>query len=137
MIIGPLIRRKGCYFVLIQSNQKSSRQKCFFAHRAFALQTGQNHGLESFALLAFAPVPCFSKISYARSAQTHHRSARFRPKLFCRQRRIRKILKITRQFFLICHPDSEGSNSELCLSKLHVGYRCFTIVQHDKKGFPR
>jgi hypothetical protein len=46
--------REGCYFVLIQSNQKSSRQKGFFAARAFAPQTGQNHGLESFALLAFA-----------------------------------------------------------------------------------
>ncbi|MFA6246578.1 MAG: hypothetical protein WC615_06535, partial [Mucilaginibacter sp.] len=33
---------------LIQSNQKSSQQKGFFAHKAFASQTGQNHGLESF-----------------------------------------------------------------------------------------
>jgi hypothetical protein len=53
---------------LIQSNQKSSRQKGFFAHQAFALQTMQNHGLESFAPLAFAHSPRFSKISYAPAA---------------------------------------------------------------------
>jgi hypothetical protein len=35
---------------------------------AFALQTGQNHGLESFALLPFALCPRFSKISYAPAA---------------------------------------------------------------------
>ncbi|SDQ00923.1 hypothetical protein SAMN05428975_5559 [Mucilaginibacter sp. OK268] len=37
--------RLGCYFVLIQSNQRSSHQKCFFSHSAFTLQIGQNHGL--------------------------------------------------------------------------------------------
>jgi hypothetical protein len=41
--------RQGYYFVLIQSSKKSSQQKGFFAALAIALQTGQNHGLESFA----------------------------------------------------------------------------------------
>jgi hypothetical protein len=36
---------------LIQSNQKSSQQKCFFARKAFTLQISQNHGLLNFALL--------------------------------------------------------------------------------------
>jgi hypothetical protein len=34
-------------------------------HRAFAPQTGQNHGLESFAPLRSLIVPRFCKISYA------------------------------------------------------------------------
>jgi hypothetical protein len=61
--------------VLIQSNQKSSRQKCFSAALGLALQTGQNHGLESFALLAFALTLSFSKIPMP--------LPRTRPPLFC------------------------------------------------------
>ena len=69
LLIGPLNRRgKGCYFILIQSNQKSSRQKGFLPHKAFALQTGQNHGLESFAPLRSLIGPRFSKISYVLAA---------------------------------------------------------------------
>jgi hypothetical protein len=40
---------------LIKSNQKSSQQKCFFALKAFALQTGQNLGWNYFALTLLAP----------------------------------------------------------------------------------
>jgi hypothetical protein len=40
-------------------------KKASLPHKAFALQNGQNHGLESFAPLAFALFPRFSKISYA------------------------------------------------------------------------
>ncbi|MGF7038411.1 hypothetical protein [Mucilaginibacter lappiensis] len=39
---------------MIQSNQRSSQQKCFFAHKAFALQTSQNHGLLNLAATSFA-----------------------------------------------------------------------------------
>jgi hypothetical protein len=68
---------------LIQSNQKSSRQKGFFAAQGFALQTGQNHGLESFAPLAFALALASAKFPMPLPHSSHHRSARFRPKLFC------------------------------------------------------
>jgi hypothetical protein len=37
------------YFSLMKSNQKSSQQKCFFAHEAFALQIEQNLGRNYFA----------------------------------------------------------------------------------------
>jgi hypothetical protein len=67
--------RAGCYFVLIQSNQKSSRQKGFFAAPAFAPQTRQNHGLESFA-------PLRSLIALA-SAKFPMPLPRTRPPLFC------------------------------------------------------
>jgi hypothetical protein len=40
---------------LIQSNQKSSQQKCFFTLGAFALQNGQNLGWNYFALARVAP----------------------------------------------------------------------------------
>jgi len=40
---------------LIQSNQKSSHQKCFFAALAFALQNGQNLGWDYFAPGALSP----------------------------------------------------------------------------------
>ncbi|WP_184545055.1 hypothetical protein [Mucilaginibacter sp. FT3.2] len=66
----------------MKSNQKSSRQKGFFAAQAFALQSWQNLGWNYFALTRIAlgmqklPMPC--------SRTAHHRSARFRPKLLCR-----------------------------------------------------
>ncbi|MEO3408354.1 hypothetical protein AAFN85_30850 [Mucilaginibacter sp. CAU 1740] len=71
--------------------KKSSHQEGFFARSpahhpplAFALQTGQNHGLLNFALLYSLVAPASAKSSYAPSyAQGHHRSARFRPKLSC------------------------------------------------------
>jgi hypothetical protein len=79
--------REGCYFVLIQSNQKSSRQKGFFASQGLCLQTGQNHGLESFAPLHSLLPSLQQNFLCLYRAQGHHRSARFRPKLFCRRGR--------------------------------------------------
>ncbi|WP_299466953.1 hypothetical protein [Mucilaginibacter sp.] len=60
---------------MIQSNQKSSRQKGFSAVQAFALQTGQNHGLESFA-------PLRSLVARA-SAKFPMPLPRTRPPSFC------------------------------------------------------
>ena len=53
--------RWGCYFVLIQSNQRSSQQRGFFTHKAFALQINQNHGLQYFYPTSFALFLRFSK----------------------------------------------------------------------------
>jgi hypothetical protein len=50
---------------LIQSNQKSSQQKCFFALLAFALQNGQNHGLQLFCATSFAQSYASAKTCYA------------------------------------------------------------------------
>jgi len=62
---------------------KSSQQKCFFARQAFTLQTGQNHGLQLFCPTSFAPTLGFSKNLLCPCNRTaHHRSDRFRPKLF-------------------------------------------------------
>ncbi|WP_299469509.1 hypothetical protein [Mucilaginibacter sp.] len=69
----------------MKKKQKIKSAKRLLCALAFAPQTGQNHGLESFAPLAFALCPRFCKISYAPATQGHHRSARFRPKLFCRR----------------------------------------------------
>src|SRR6185503_1415536 len=35
LMLPPLIAAEASYFVLIQSNQRSSQQKCFFAHGPF------------------------------------------------------------------------------------------------------
>jgi hypothetical protein len=67
---------------LIKSNQKSSRQRCFFALKAFALQNGQNLGRDYFALTLISPA-AKTPMPYSRTAP--HCFARFRPKLFCRQ----------------------------------------------------
>ncbi|WP_184542326.1 hypothetical protein [Mucilaginibacter sp. FT3.2] len=45
-----------------KSNQKGCQQKCFFAHKAFALQNCQNRGWNYFALTLFALA---AKTSYA------------------------------------------------------------------------
>jgi hypothetical protein len=58
----------------VTKNQVS--KKASLPHKAFALQTRQNHGLESFALLTFAPTPRFSKISYAPAT---HKATSFCP----------------------------------------------------------
>ncbi|MBB5396144.1 hypothetical protein [Mucilaginibacter sp. AK015] len=50
---------------MIQSNQKSSQQKGFFAAQGFTPQIVQNHGLETFAPRFAAQASRFSKISYA------------------------------------------------------------------------
>jgi hypothetical protein len=47
---------------LIQSNQKSSQQKCFFAAPAFTPQNGQNLGWDYFAPVHSAPT---TKTPYA------------------------------------------------------------------------
>jgi hypothetical protein len=58
--------RIGFFFLLDQKEAKNQvGKKASLPHKAFSLQTGQNHGLESFALLSFAHCPRFSKISYA------------------------------------------------------------------------
>ncbi|WP_413669098.1 hypothetical protein ACEN9X_03515 [Mucilaginibacter sp. Mucisp86] len=41
-------RAGASYFFSQKSNQKGLQQKGFFALKAFALQTGQNHGLQLF-----------------------------------------------------------------------------------------
>ncbi len=84
--------RGARYFCLdTKVPKKSSQQGGFFAlsqprsHRLdFALQTGQNRGLQLFCP-ASRPLPNASaKTCYAlSSAQGHHCSARFHPKLTC------------------------------------------------------
>ncbi|MBB5394112.1 hypothetical protein [Mucilaginibacter sp. AK015] len=57
---------------MIQSNQKSSQQKGFFAHKAFTPQSRQNHGLQNLAPTSFAPRPCASgKYCYALPPAAH------------------------------------------------------------------
>jgi hypothetical protein len=50
---------------LIQSNQKSSQQKCFFSLNGFALQIGQNHGLQTVAPLRLCKASASANICYA------------------------------------------------------------------------
>jgi hypothetical protein len=65
------------YFCLdIKVSKKSSQQIGFFAHKAFALQSGQNHGLQLFCPAVLALSQCFCKnllCPFLRS----------RPPLFC------------------------------------------------------
>jgi len=62
--------------------KKSSQQIGFFALKAFTLQSGQNHGLQLFCPASLALSRPSAKTCYApSSAQGHHCSARFRPKL--------------------------------------------------------
>jgi hypothetical protein len=43
--LAPLICRGGCYFFLDKKvTKKSSQQKGFFSHKAFALQNAMRHG---------------------------------------------------------------------------------------------
>jgi hypothetical protein len=69
--------RVGCYFCLdTKVTKKSSQQGGFFALKAFALQTGQNHGLQLFCPAALALSSRFCKnllCPFLRS----------RPPLFC------------------------------------------------------
>ncbi|HEX8021583.1 hypothetical protein [Mucilaginibacter sp.] len=65
-------------------SKKSSQQIGFFAHNAFTLQSGQNHGCNYFAPLRSRFPNASAKTCYALScAQGLHCSARFRPKLTC------------------------------------------------------
>ena len=79
----PARRRGGSFFSLDRKEAKDQvGKKASLPHKAFAMQIGQNHGLESFALLACASAKFPMPLPHV---QGHHRSARFRPKLFCRQ----------------------------------------------------
>jgi hypothetical protein len=55
----------GCYFVLIQSNQKSSRQKGFFAAPGLCPANQPEPRAGIFCPTAFALAPRFCKIFYA------------------------------------------------------------------------
>jgi hypothetical protein len=65
--ITPLNCRGGCYFVLIQSNQKSSQQKCFFAARALPTNQEKPQGCDLFAVLPYRLVNLHAKSRYAPS----------------------------------------------------------------------
>jgi hypothetical protein len=99
----------------VTKNQVS--KKASLPHKAFALQTRQNHGLESFALLTFAPTPRFSKISYAPATL----KATIVLPVFARSCFADGVRKTLCFFLFVILSDSEGSIRELCLSKLHVG----------------
>ncbi|WEA00831.1 hypothetical protein [Mucilaginibacter sp. SJ] len=68
--------RVGFVLFLDKKNQKSSQQIGFFAAQAFALQTGQNHGLQLFCPASPALSPCFCKNLLCPCSRT-------RPPLFC------------------------------------------------------
>ena len=69
--IGPLIRRGlACYFLLIESNQRSSHQRGFFAARAFALQSVSTLGLQYFCPASLALGLRFSKNLLCPSSRT-------------------------------------------------------------------
>jgi hypothetical protein len=56
----------GCYFFLDKKvTKKSSRQKCFFAHRPFTHKSQKPAGWNLFARLPFAEQTLYAKISYA------------------------------------------------------------------------
>ncbi|PAW92030.1 hypothetical protein CKK33_00375 [Mucilaginibacter sp. MD40] len=47
LTLARSIAAEGCYFLLDQKvTKKSNQQRGFFSLRAFALQSGQNHGLQ-------------------------------------------------------------------------------------------
>ena len=52
--IPALGRGKARHFCRHKSTQKGCHQKCFFAHKAFTPQSGQNHGLLNLTSTAFA-----------------------------------------------------------------------------------
>ena len=66
---------QGLLLLMHQKKQKCFQQRSFFAARAFALQTGQNHGLGKFAPCFAALTPRFGKNSLCPS--------RPRPTTFC------------------------------------------------------
>jgi hypothetical protein len=65
LLIDPLNCRGGCYFVLIQSNQKSSRQKGFFAAPGLCPANRAEPRAGIFCPTSFAHCLRFCKISYA------------------------------------------------------------------------
>jgi hypothetical protein len=58
-------RGRPGYFCLGKSNQNRSQQKCFFAARTIAAQTGQNQGCNLFAGLIWQQPTRHAKICYA------------------------------------------------------------------------
>jgi hypothetical protein len=100
--------RKGFFFLLDQKEAKNQVGKnASLPHRAFTLQTGQNHGLESFAPLAFPLAPRFSKISYALATlKATIVLSDFARSCFA-DGEGEKILSSIRRFFLVCHPERE------------------------------
>jgi len=74
--IPALDRGRASHFCRHKSNQKGCQQKCFFAAQAFALQSGQNHGLQLFCPTLFAPTPALQQ-KLAMPLQPHS------PSLFC------------------------------------------------------
>jgi hypothetical protein len=78
--------RKGFFFFLDEKEAKNQvGKKASSPHQAFTPQTGQNHGLESFALLRSLLPLASAKFPMPLPHTSHHRSSRFRPKLFCRR----------------------------------------------------
>jgi len=77
------IAAEGCYFVLIQSNQRSSQQRGFLAHKAFTLQAARTTGCNSLPLLRSRKAELRQVMLCPCKRTGHHCSARFRPKLFC------------------------------------------------------
>ncbi|MCQ6957449.1 hypothetical protein [Mucilaginibacter aquariorum] len=75
LLIGRSPPRRLLLFLDRKEAKDQVGKKASLPHKAFALQTRQNHGLESFALLRSLIAPPFSKISYAPA--TH------RPPSFC------------------------------------------------------
>jgi len=68
LVIGRSIAAKGCYFVLIQSNQRSSQQTGFFAAQGLCPASWQNHGLQNLAATSFAHGSRFRQVLLCPSA---------------------------------------------------------------------
>ena len=123
--------REGFYFLLDQKVTKNQvGKKASLPHQAFAPQIGQNHGLESFAPLrsllspllqnSLCPQPHKATIVPPVSPEAALPTGKEKSCPFSR---------------LVILGESEGSISELCISKLHVGDRCFTMFSMTKRSF--
>ncbi|MBD1394162.1 hypothetical protein IDJ76_13720 [Mucilaginibacter sp. ZB1P21] len=85
--VSPLIAADGYFFCLDTKEAKDQvSRKAFLPHKAFALQTGQNHGAATFALTLFPPLQQNPLIPLSFSARPT-RSTRYHPKLFCLTKR--------------------------------------------------
>ena len=82
-LMVSLIAAKAYFFCLRHKrNKKASHPECFFAHQALTLQNEQNLGWNLLPCFARSWPLRFCKISLCpATAQGHHRSARFHPKL--------------------------------------------------------
>ncbi|RFZ90758.1 hypothetical protein D0C36_17535 [Mucilaginibacter conchicola] len=89
--VSLLIAAGATSFVLIQKKQKIKSATRLLFVLGLTLQSDQNHGLQNLAATSFTQPPASGKYCYAlTTAHGHHCSARFRPKLFCRQRKKKK-----------------------------------------------